>query len=375
MNKKLIALAVAAAIAPAAAMADSGNVTIYGQAHVSLDNNSYGTSTAGVNSEKNTRLSSNTSLIGFKGTEDLGNGLSAIWQMEADISMDSRSDAAAATSGGFASRNTYLGLSSKTMGTALFGKHDSPYKMATGSLDNMADTVGDYNGIVGQVNGVNYFDSRLGNVSAYISPNFSGFSFAGAIVAANETSSTTQPDGKAYSLMGKYENGPFFASLAREKASNTQTAVSTQTALPMVGANNDAAATKIGLGYKIDAFKLGLVWEKISASNATLGATVERKGWSLPVSYTMGANAINFTYGKAGSTTNTTDNGAKMYALGLNHSLSKRTSAYVVYAKMDNDTNGAYALGLAGTGHGQTVTPVGTGADVSSLSVGMKHTF
>ena len=380
MNKKLIALAVAAAIAPAAAMADSGNVTIYGIAHVSLDHNNYGTG-----GENNTRLSSNTSLLGFKGTEDLGNGLSAIWQMEADIQLDSRQPNSTATpsvanagnvqQGGFASRNTFVGLSSKTAGTVLFGKHDTPYKLATGKLDNMNDTVGDYNGIIGQVNGANLFDSRLGNVSAYISPTWSGFHFAAAIVAANETSSTASNDPKAYSLMGMYDNGGFFASLAREKAQDTDGVANTQTGLPTTGSGNDAAATKIGLGYSgFPGLKLGLVWEKISASTA-IAAGVERKAWALPVSYTMGNNAINFTYGKAGDTTNTTDNGASMLALGVSHAFSKRTSAYAVYAKIDNDTNGSYDLGVSGTGHGQAVAGAAAGSDVSSLSVGLKHTF
>ena len=82
MNKKLIALAVAAALAPAAAMADSGNVTIYGQAARFLDplTRMYRWR-CGFN-DTAWRVSSNSSRLGFKGTEDLGNGLSAVWQME-----------------------------------------------------------------------------------------------------------------------------------------------------------------------------------------------------------------------------------------------------------------------------------------------------
>jgi predicted porin len=172
-----------------------------------------------------------------------------------------------------------------------------------------------------------------------------------------------------------YDNGGFFASLAREKAQDTDGVANTQTGLPTVGSGNNASATKIGLGYSgFPGLKLGLVWEKISASTA-IAAGVERKAWALPVSYTIGSNAINFTYGKAGSTTNVSDNDAKMYALGVNHSFSKRTSVYAIYAKMDNGATGTYALGLAGTGHGQSVAPAAAGSDESSLSVGLKHSF
>ena len=85
MNKKLLALAVAAALAPAAAMADSGNVTIYGSLHMSVDSLKGNSSLDGTSNESEMNISSNSSYIGFKGNEDLGNGLKAIWQMETQV--------------------------------------------------------------------------------------------------------------------------------------------------------------------------------------------------------------------------------------------------------------------------------------------------
>ncbi len=67
MNKKLIAVAIAAALAPAAAMADSGNVTIYGSLHMSVDSLNGAANSTGTDNNREMNISSNSSYIGFKG--------------------------------------------------------------------------------------------------------------------------------------------------------------------------------------------------------------------------------------------------------------------------------------------------------------------
>ena len=75
--KKIIAVAIAAL--PMAAMAD---VTIYGKVAGGIE------SDRGFDGVSNTRVSDYTSRIGFKGSEDLGNGLKAIWQLESRFKVD-----------------------------------------------------------------------------------------------------------------------------------------------------------------------------------------------------------------------------------------------------------------------------------------------
>jgi predicted porin len=369
MNKKLIALAVAAALAPAAAMADSGNVTIYGIAHASVDYVNPGTGPAALN-DKAWRVSSNSSRLGFKGNEDLGNGLSAIWQMETGVNLD-----AGTTSTGFMQRNSFLGLSSKTAGTVLFGKHDTPYKLGTGNLDVFADTMGDYNAIVGNVAGTVAFDSRLGNVAAYISPTFGGFHFAGAAVAANETNNTANPNGRAYSLTGVYDNGPMFGSLSYEQAKDIS-ASSTEVAPAALGtvlaSLQKANATKLGLGYKFGGATVGFIAERIKLS-PLVGSEATRNALYLNGSYTMGSNVLKAAFGKANDISGTSDTGAKQYVVGVDHNLSKRTVAYALYSKMNNDSAGNYGLG--GNGAGGAFSPASAGQDPSVWSLGMKHSF
>jgi predicted porin len=374
MNKKLIALAVAAALAPAAAMADSGNVTIYGVAHASVDRMDPDTAAGavGANTDTSWRVSSNSSRLGFKGTEDLGNGLSAVWQMESSIMLDTGA-------GSLGARNSFVGLSSKTAGTVLLGRHDTPYKLGTASLDIFADTMGDYNAIVGNLGmgtGADVaFDSRLGNVAAYISPTWSGFHFAGAVVAANESNNAATADGSAYSLTGVYNNGPLFASLSYERAKDINAAstdVTSAAALAVLSSVAKAAGTKLGLGYKFGDATVGFIAERIKLDNIG-GGDVTRNAFYLNGSYKMGNNVLKAAYGQANDWKDSPDTGSKQFTIGVDHNLSKRTVAYALYSKMNNDTDGGYGLG--GNGAGGAYAPTTGGQDPSVISLGMKHSF
>ncbi len=80
MNRKMLVVALSAACASPLALAD---VTIYGTMNSSLESVKATGAANSANDVKSTsRVSSNTSKIGFKGQEDLGNGLKAIWQVE-----------------------------------------------------------------------------------------------------------------------------------------------------------------------------------------------------------------------------------------------------------------------------------------------------
>src|SRR3569832_680580 len=167
MNKKLIVLSIAAALtAPLAAQA---GVEVYGEARPSLDfvNNN---DNAPGNEDSTFSLSSNYSHLGFKGDEDLGNGLSAMWQIEQDVHFD--------TGAAFSSaRDTFVGLGGG-FGSVMAGHMRTPYRTATNQLDPFRDTRADYNAIIGSVDGSGIFKkkTRTSNTIAYTTPNMSGFS-------------------------------------------------------------------------------------------------------------------------------------------------------------------------------------------------------
>lgn len=117
---------------------------VYGQARASIDfmNNN---DTTATNEDSAITLSSNYSRLGFKGDEDLGNGLTALWQIEQEFNVD--------TGDAFNhARDTFIGLGGG-FGTVLAGKLSTPYRAATTALDPFHDTAGDHNAIIGSLNG------------------------------------------------------------------------------------------------------------------------------------------------------------------------------------------------------------------------------
>lgn len=196
MQKKLIALAVAAAFS-APAFADNANFTFYGTADLSYDMVNTGTAANGTKGTTKRVVSSNVSKFGFKGAEDLGGGLAAVWQIEQQINID---DAAKNT---FASRNTFAGLKGD-FGTVLLGIHDTPYKLTTRKLDVFGDSIADNRALLGGITGTSAaaaFDGRQNNVLAYISPAMSGLTAAIAAVNLTEGNKLdTDESGSALSL-------------------------------------------------------------------------------------------------------------------------------------------------------------------------------
>ena len=109
MKKSLIALAVAGTIAAPAAFAATANVDIYGIMNIAIQD----TDANNVDLD----VVDNVSRIGFKGSEDLGGGLKAIWQIEQGLNASTADQTAF---GGKGLRNTFVGLSGG-FGTALIG--------------------------------------------------------------------------------------------------------------------------------------------------------------------------------------------------------------------------------------------------------------
>lgn len=381
MQKKIIALAVAGMFA--APVFAQSNVTIYGAMRVSVDNFNF----QAANSDRSA-VSDRASRIGFKGAEDLGNGLKAVWQWESNLNSTNVGAQTAATPG-TGQRNTFLGLSGG-FGTVLFGNHDTPYKLG-GSADLFADTAADATcgtngagtGTVGVtcIIGANGTDLRLSNVIAYISPTFSGFHVAVAGVAGEESGAENAGNNAngltdALSMLAVYENGPLKVTLAHEKVkaaltdSNAVVAVAgvadvgvvqgTNAVAPVAAnASSNGSATKLNVGYKIGAIGLGYTYERSTNNPLAASATrVKDKAQLASVSYAMGATTLGLQMGKFDDRGNAVagDSNADLstWTAGAYHALSKRTQAYVGYhnAKLQGNNN-----------------------DVKVLTMGLNHSF
>jgi len=170
MNKKLMAVAVAAAMAPGIALAQS-SVTISGIFKVGLGQIKMGQRAAGNSSEL--RMIDNSSRIIFNVTEDLGGGMQAIAQLDLRFQPDGGGGPAA-------SGNTWVGLRGKSWGTVTMGRHDLHYgkqpdeiAAKAGALYAAAVSLMDYAGGGGvAIDGT----TRTNNVLRYDTPKWGIFS-------------------------------------------------------------------------------------------------------------------------------------------------------------------------------------------------------
>ncbi len=313
MKKSLIALAIAAA-APAAFAATS-NVDVYGQARISISDATKG---------QGYQVSSETSRIGMKGSEDLGGGLAAVWGLEwgVDLGSSSGTNASANSNSMLSARNQFVGLKG-AFGTVLAGTHDTPYKLG-GSADVFGDTRADSQINTSGIIGRNGLDNRAGNAVAYISPDYAGF-HVGVAAVAQETGATTA--NAATSAVLVYVNGPLKATLANEKFNGAQ------------------RGTKLNVAYKMGDISLGYTHEdsKVSPTAA------KDKADLMSITYGMGNITLAAQYGKfndADDSANTIGSVAQAggdvtrTTAGVVYNLSKRTNVAVAY-NIDDATDAA----------------------------------
>lgn len=358
MNKKMIALALAAAFAAPAAFADTGTVKISGYVNLSLDRLDSDTQPADptTQEDKSWYVSSNASNIVFSGDEPLGNGLKAIWQMQNFVNFGSSPDVA---DGNWTNGNSFVGLQGG-WGTFLMGRNDTPMKVLGRKVDLFGNQIGDSRNLIAQGS----FDARPGNIIQYNSPAWSGFQMS--VQYAPDEGLKNQDD---WSASLGYENGPLLFGLAYERHNRGTTITGTPPALVTL---SDEDAWRLGAGYSFGNTRLVGLYEKVNDLGGV--ANADRNVWGLGAAHKMGANTIKLQYYKADDRDDVGDSGASLMAVGWDYAFSKRTTAYVAYAKTKNDSNAAFSA--FGGGHGDTPpTGIGAGRDPSGLSLGLVHKF
>lgn len=418
MQKKLIALAVAG-LAAAPAFAQT-NVTIYGVADATFDNVRATSSTSNSTNQNSNlgstnRVSTNSSYLGFKGTEDLGNGLKAVFQFESGISSD-------AATGTWASRDSFVGLSGG-FGTVVAGNLTGPTRALGAALDvnSGATGIGANSGLLGKMGGnalvgttnangtytptaygtssvagaggkvtntalagcdrsstcTSVFDTRWKNAIAYVSPSFAGVTLTGAYVANENHGFDSAPtvNTQGYDLGVNYNNGPILAGL-------TYNAVTIRNAKELRVSN-----LRLGGSYNFGVASVRALVERADYQNTD--GSVHQYTWGLGATYNVTTNgkiiaqfyrAQNLNgdakvgLNNVGPNGNYSNTGAKLFELGYEHSLSKRTILKAAYSYLKNDSNANYDYGINAAGI-QTAPNAGYGAKLNGVQIGVRHSF
>jgi len=344
MQKKIIALAVAGLMS-GAAFAQS-NVTVSGVLDISYQNSK----TSGASSQ--TAIGSgfmSGSRIGFKGTEDLGNGLKAIFVLEYGLAIDTNAGigapevtAANTVATGTQARQQLLGLTGN-WGTFVAGRAQTTgFDHAGKTMPGVAGSGLDSFNAAGASTLVNA-SSRANNAVAYISPSFSGLTVAynharltearaknaAAVGGAND-------DNTANLLSADYANGPITAGLVWSNYAKDGTA-----------ANDDITEVGLRAGYNFGVASVGLAYQYQDDDAAATGN--KDKKWGIGVAVPVGAGVIAANYAKASIDSTAAADDKKVWSVGYIHNLSKRTNAYAGYIKTNNETaadSRAFAVGL-----------------------------
>lgn len=313
MQNKIRFTALAAALLLTGTAQAQSAVTIYGRVNLSVESQKVGSAAA------KTVLQNNSSRWGLKGSEDMGSGLKAGFQLESGFAADT--GAAASTYWG---RQAEVNLSGG-FGTLRLGQFTSEAYYAT------ADYISNHNHDTGTSSDALY---------AYVGRNSNKIAYRLPALA------------QGMSL-------EFGSSLKEGGANNSFD----------LAWNYTVGGLQLGAGYeKNGAAKQAALRAFYMAGNLGLGGYVQRDddAWSVKGSRTnvrlvgmvvAGANEFHLNVGRAGKLGSVNDSDATQYTLGINHNLSKRTKLYAFFTKVDDGKAGVY------------------GGDFRSLAGGLRHNF
>lgn len=268
--------------------------------------------------------------IGFRGTEDLGNGYKATFQLEKRFNLNDGTISGVDWEGA-----SNLGIASP-FGAVRFGRLNELPTETFRTLDPF-NQFG-----VGSMLLSSQRSTRISNTVRYDSPNLSGFKLGATYTLGKNTNSDTiatsdipmknvGADNDGYAVSVKYDNGPVSALANWSRLSDS----------------NDSSVWNLGGAYSFGPAKVSLGYEKTHDKGWKLGSIKSGKqssqdNWILGLVYQMGAGRINASFSYMDIDHSSNWNGSKdikKYSLGYEHKLSKRTTLYgmVSWSDFENE--------------------------------------
>ena len=335
------------------------SVTIYGAADIGYVKQTE--TKAGMGERYNNRL-------GFMGTEDLGNGLKATFQLEHRFTLFDGEK----TNGKAFEGASNVGLKGN-FGQVRFGRVNE-LSTETYRVIDPFEQYGVGSMFKTHLRGDN-LEGRISNTARYDSPNLNGFRLGASYTVKNGSKSylnsiyegigipedmivftgDEEEANNGYAVSVSYVNGPLYLVTNYNMAANT----------------NKSHNWNVGGAYTVGPARISLGYEQ--TKDKLLLADYKSDSWLLGLSYKIGAGAINASYGqrKAPRDIGSGDATDKKYALGYTHNLSKRTSVYIEASQTKyGDLVGALIDNLG------DLSKVYEGSDkVNAIAIGMTHKF
>lgn len=350
MIKKLLPTMIGAALVGGMTAA-AADVTVMGHLDYAVVN--YDDNTFSGDGSEDTNLRCTTCSVGFKGSEDLGNGLKAIFKIDFQFDGVNRN-----SGGSITDRDQWVGLGGG-FGKVRIGTISTPYKSTGAMIDPLYRTAlqgrayhlqSDFHNGAGE-----NLEGRADNTFRYDSPSFNGFKVAAHYTLdSDETAPAAFPDdNNPYGIGVSYSNGGIlaFANWQTNDGSDNET-------------DGDISGWKVGGKYTYNQFAVMGQYEDGEADDSALvgGTEDDLTNWHIAGSYTMGNNLLYAAYGNfsddnggAGQDFEDTDS----WTIAAMHSMSKRTKVYLGYNNQDDSD------------------PDNDGAEVDedTIALGIKHKF
>ena len=321
-------------------------LSIYGVGHVSADSNDDG-------NDSQLYIASNSSRLGFRGGQDLGNGLKAVFQFETgvDLSGDGSNDGnGPGTSNNLFStaRDSYAGLAGG-FGTVVAGRLAALNQWLY-DFNLFADQIGD----LGNIWGGTGLPGRANSTIAYLSPKIADS--LDLVVAYHPENGTTDADAtvlKANFAMNDFKAGIGYVGLGNGFFSPTA---------------DDHTAVAITGSYALGALTIGGGYQSESSIGGVSGN--DRDSYTLGAGFGLGTGTLKAQYTVSNADAANSD--ASQIAVGYDYTLNEATTLYVAYASTNNEPLAAFTAN--DYGHGKAVSPA-AGDDPSSFSVGVVYKF
>ena len=312
------------------------------------------------------RVVDELSRVFFRMTEDLGDGVHAIAQIEWRPIIDAGTDAI--------SGNNWVGLRSPSWGQFVFGRADLHYHYTTSEVSSKgASTKAQNPAILAYAGGgatAIANDSRTPNVVKYDSPNWSGFTLTAAYSTNPVPATVVEADINSAVRKGNgYNLAPIYT------ASNWQVGYSYWRAKPDAMAAPDQRADRAWGYYTWGGFKVGLAYDRSKLTTAGV-TTSNRTAWAPTARYATGPHNFYLEYSKAKDDKATAaSDGAYMISAAYAYDLSKRTSVGLSYVNIKNDPGAVYNVYVGGGAYASTGAAPLPGEDPRLFSIGVKHVF
>ena len=396
MNKKLMAVAVAGALAaPAVALAQStSSVQIFGTMYMEYSFVNQGRALNGFDPANADILQTPGSEIGIRGEEKLGGSMSAWFQCA------STADPRGVSSNGFCTRNSAVGLKGG-FGNLFVGNWDTPFKRTIASVGGRDTGIfgtaflltGNSTTVTeGASPGV--FKRRQRNLITYDSPTFGGFQAMGAFSSTNSSTATTNNSAvskpRIWSLGATYKGYGLDIGAAYERHTEAYPNVAAGAA-PATFAGDESgyhlsvaytfrtvkfggtytqqkADTGVGANAKVKAWLLGAEWN-IAGPHNLHGSYTQADDVTGTVGATIGGGVVGGAANLRPAVTGLGNTGAKLWQLRYLYDFSKRTTGTIGYVHLKNDSAAAYSLG--GLGYAAAAG----GSKQSAVALSITHKF